>query len=91
MFTVLEAFVPEDHGLLCIDIEVSSPVHNTAWIRMSCGVTQWVRQSSESAPEFAGTDTVLINEGTAVAHAQPEDTDLCIWRPIAFHPEITPS
>ena len=48
------------------------------------------RQSSEFAPEIERTDTVLINGGAAVAHAQPGDPDLCIGRPIAFHPEITP-
>ena len=28
--------------------------------------------------------------GTAVAQAPPEDPDLCIGRPVAFHPEIRP-
>ena len=32
---------------------------------------------------------MFIN-GAAVAHAQTEDPDLCIGRPLAFHPEITP-
>ena len=31
-----------------------------------------------------------INGGTAVAKAEPEDLDLRIGRPIAFHLEITP-
>ena len=48
------------------------------------------RQSSEFAPEIERTDAVLINGGAAVVHAQPGDPDLCIGRPIAFHPEITP-
>ena len=46
-------FVSEDQGLImCIDTEVSSPVHRTAWTRKSRGVTQWARQSSEFAPEI---------------------------------------
>ena len=32
----------------------------------------------------------LMNGGTAVAQAQAKDPDLCIGRPIAFHPEVTP-
>ena len=55
---------------MCVDIEALSPVQITAWIRISRGVTQWPRQSSEFAPEIEGTDTVLINGGKAVAHAQ---------------------
>ena len=43
---VLDVFVSEDQGLMCIDIELSSPVQNTAWIRKSRGVTQLARQSS---------------------------------------------
>ena len=39
---VLDVFVSGDQGLLCIDIEVSSPVHNTAWLRLSRGVGQWL-------------------------------------------------
>ena len=69
--------------VFCNDIEVSSPVHNTAWIRTGRGVTQWARQTSEFEPEIEGTETVQINVGTALAHAQPEDPDLCIRRPIA--------
>ena len=33
---------------------------------------------------------MFTNGGTAVVEAQPEDPDLRIGRPIAFHPEITP-
>ena len=78
---VLDVVVSKDQGLLCIDIEVSSPVHNTAWIRISRGVTQWARQSSEFPPEIEGKDTVSTNGRTAVATAQPENVDL---RPNAF-------
>ena len=80
--------------LLCVDTEVSSSLYGTAWIRTSRKVTRWARQSSEFAPDIAGTDCVFFfffqNGGTAVAQAQPEDPDLCIGRPIAFHPEIAP-
>ena len=41
------------------------------------------------APQIEGMDTVFINGGTAVAQAQPEELDLHIGRPIAFHPEVT--
>ena len=37
------------------------------------------RQSSEFAPDIEGMDTKSINGGAAVAHAQPDDADLCIW------------
>ena len=37
-----------------------------------------------------GMEKVFVNGGTRVAHVQPEDTDVSIGRPIAFHPEITP-
>ena len=63
---VPDVFVSEDQGLLCIDIEVSSPMCNTARIRISRGVKEWARQPSE----FEGTDTVVINGGTRVAHAR---------------------
>ena len=36
---VLEVFVSEDQGLLCIDVEVSSPLHGNAWILRSSGLT----------------------------------------------------
>ena len=35
--------------------EVTSPLHGTAWLRISRGVAQWARQSSEFAPEIEGT------------------------------------
>ena len=57
---VLHVFVSEDQGLLFNDTEVSSPLHGTAWIRVSRGVTQWSGQSSEFAPEIEGTDTVFF-------------------------------
>ena len=82
-------FVSEDQGLLCVDIEVSSPLHGIAWNRIRCGPAQWPRQSSEFAPEIEGRDTVFTNGGTAVARAQPEDPDVCIGRPTAFHPTAT--
>ena len=84
--------VSEDQSLLCPDIEVSSPsnVASTALIRFSCGVTQRARQSSEFESEIEGTDTVVRNGGSEVAHAQPEDPDLCIGIPITFHSEIRP-
>ena len=57
---------------------------------MGRGVLHWARHLTEFAPEIEGMDTVFVNGGTRVAHAQPEDTDVSIGRPIAFHPEITP-
>ena len=36
--------------------------------------------SLELAPDIEGTDTVLMNGGTAVARVQPEDPELCIGR-----------
>ena len=57
--TVLDVVISEDQGLMWTDIEVSSPLHGTAWIRLSRGVTLWARQSSEIAPETAGIDTVF--------------------------------
>ena len=86
----VDVFVSEDQSLLCIDIEVWSPVHDAAWVRVSREVTQWACQSSELAANNEGIDTVFTDGGTAVVHAQPEDLDLCIGRPIAFDPEITP-
>ena len=77
-------------GLLCIDTESSSSVHKTSWIRKSRGVSRWARQSSDFSPDAEGTELVKINGGAVVAHAQPEDPDLCIGRPVACHPEITP-
>ena len=41
-------------GLECIDTEVSSPGHDTAWTRISRGVTQQPRQSLEFALEMGG-------------------------------------
>ena len=86
---VLDVFIAKHQRPLCIDIEVS-PVHNIAWMRMSRRVPQQARQSSEFAPDTDGIDnTVFRNGGSVVAHAQPEDLDLCIGRPVAFHPNIT--
>ena len=87
---VLDVFVSKDPCLLCIDVEVSSPVHDTAWIRTNRAVTQWSRQSSEHAPDIEGMDTVFMNGGAAVAHAQPKHPGLCLGRPCVFHPTITP-
>ena len=70
---VLDIFVLEDEGLLCIDPEVSSPGHDTAWTRISRGVTQQPRQSLEFALEMGGFFT---NGGTAPADAQLGDLDL---------------
>ena len=36
-----------------------------------------------------GTDTEFMNRGNAVAQAQPEDADVRIGRPMAFHPDAT--
>ena len=69
---VLDVFVSEAQGLMCIDIEVSSPVHNTVWIQVSRGFAHWECQSSGFAPETEGTDTVFMNGGTAVAQASPK-------------------
>ena len=63
-------------------------LHGTVWIHISRGVTQWPCESSEFIPEIEGTDCFYGQ--TAVAQAQPEDPDLCIGRPTAFRPEITP-
>ena len=49
---------------MCIDIEVSSPVHDTARTRISRGVAQRTRQSSEFAPEIEGTDSVFMKGRT---------------------------
>ena len=88
----LDVFVSKDQGRLCIDIDVSSPVHGTAWIRISREVTQWSRQSSTFAQDIEGMDTVLINGGAVVAHAQPRagsvhrETGHCHHRPNRLHP-----
>ena len=42
------------------------------WTRIRRRVTQWARQSLEFATEIEGKDTVLISEGTAIAHAHPD-------------------
>ena len=34
-----------------LNLEVSSPLYGTAWIRVSRGGTQWARQSSEFTPD----------------------------------------
>ena len=77
---------------MCMEIQAptSSSMASTAWIRISRGVTQWARETSDFAPEMAGMDTVFVNGGTAVAQPQSADPDLCIGRPIAFHHESTP-
>ena len=56
---VQDVFVSNGQGPLCIDIEVSLSVHNTAWIRASRGVAQWARRSSEFAPNTEGMGTVF--------------------------------
>ena len=58
----------EDHRLMCVDIELSSPVHS--WIRVSRGVPQWARQSSDFALETQGTDEFFFFGGTTVTHAK---------------------
>ena len=78
--------VSEDHGLLCVDIEVSSPLHGTAWMRLSRGHDK--RQNSHQKNE--GTDAVFINGETAVAQARSKDPDLWMGRLTAFHSEVTP-
>ena len=50
---------------------------------MSSGVTQWARQSLEFAPE-------RIRSSKTEEPPSPQDSDLCIGRPIAFHSDITP-
>ena len=69
---------------------MSLPLHGTALLRISRGVTQWARQSSEVVQDMKGMDTEKKGV-TAVAKAQPEDPDLCIGRPSASHREITPT
>ena len=81
--------VSEDQGLLCIDIEVSSPLHGT-WIRPSRGDMPRARQSSEFAPEIGGTACIMANGGTAVAPVHPEVPELSIGMSIAFHPQNAP-
>ena len=76
----------KDQSLVCIDIEVSSPLHGTAWIRISRGVTRWHVNRQNSHQKLRERDAVFVNGVTAVVHAQPEDPDLCIGIPIAFHP-----
>ena len=46
-----------------------------AW---ECIDTKKAVRSLEFAPEIEGMGAVFENGGTAVAHAQPEDRDLCI-------------
>ena len=41
--SVLDVFATEYQGLLCIDIEETSPLHDTAWIPRSRGITHWAR------------------------------------------------
>ena len=86
---VLDVFVSEHQDLKCIHIEVSSRLHGTAWIRKNRGVTR-ARRSSEFAPEIEGTHTVK-NRWRNRSQAQAEHPGPCIGRPIAFHPEITPT
>ena len=79
---VIDVFVSEDEGLMCVETKEPSPwrLANTAWIRRSLGGTQWARQSSEFAPEI---------EGTVLHLAQPEDPELSIGRPItALSPTV---
>ena len=48
-------------------------------------------QSEEFAPETEGTECIIVNGGTAVAPAQPEDLEPSIGKPIAFHSRTAPS
>ena len=93
---VVDVFVSEDQGLFSCAL--------TLKYRHHCTVLHGYEQVVEiheghvnrliSHQTYAGTDCVFFfffqNGGTAIAQAQPEDPDLCIGRPIAFHPEIAP-
>ena len=76
-------------GSLCIDIDVSSPVHNTACIHISREVTQWARQSSECTPNIEGMDAVLMNGGAAVATPGPK-TRICASGNDCVYSQTTP-
>ena len=43
---VIDVFVSEDEGLMCVETKEPSPwrLANTAWIRRSRGGAQWARQ-----------------------------------------------
>ena len=50
---ILDVFVSEDQGLLCVDIEVSAYGYEK-----SRGVSLWPRQSSEFAPKIEGPQSL---------------------------------
>ena len=65
MGPVFEAFVSENEGLMCREIQVPtvSWMVGTAWVRASRGVT---RQTGEFEPEMEGLDVLSVKEGTTV-------------------------
>ena len=65
MGLVFEAFVSENEGLMCREIQVPtvSQMVGTAWVRASRGVT---RQTGEFEPEMEGLDVLSVKEGTTV-------------------------
>ena len=85
---VLDAFVSEDQGLMYIKIQVptASLAVDTAWVRVSRGVTQLARQKGEFEPEVEGMD-VYFCEGRHSSRSSParKHPRLGIGRPIAAH------
>ena len=85
---VLDALVSDDQGLMCIEIQVptASLAVNSAWVRVSQGVTELARQTREFSPEIEGLDVSLRERrGTTVAPVQPDDPRRGIGQPIAAH------
>ena len=80
---VLYVFVSEDKGLMCFDIEVSSPskVERDTIFRR---VAPWARQSSE---QIEGTDTVYKQRDTAVPGPKPKIW-ICASGPTAFPTDV---
>ena len=59
-------------------------------LRVSRGVTQWARQTSEFEPDIVGMEGPSVKEGTTVAPSQPEKSRMGIGRPIAAPSQIPP-
>ena len=78
-----DVFVSDYQGLLCNDIEGSSPMHGTAWIRKAVALHTGHVNRQNSHQTLKERIRCFTNGESGVAHAQPD-----VGRPIAFHPEI---
>ena len=65
---------------MCVEILVPtvSLMVETAWVRVSTGVTHLARQSQECEPDIEGMEIVFVKEGTPVASSQSEIARRCI-------------